>query len=123
MIDMDKLSVYFNRSEFACKDGCGFDTVDAKLLEILRRLREYYGVPVSINSACRCKEHNKEVGGQPSSQHLKGKAADIVVKEKDPAEIASKLEEWYPDTCGIGRYGTFTHIDCRSEKARWDYTT
>ena len=58
---MGKISKHFKREEFACKCGCGFDVVDVELLEVLEELRELCGQPITINSACRCKNHNQSV--------------------------------------------------------------
>lgn len=44
---------------------------------ILDPLREAWGKPIHVNSGYRCPRLNKEVGGSPSSQHMKGQAADI----------------------------------------------
>jgi uncharacterized protein YcbK (DUF882 family) len=114
-----QLSKHFKREEFRCGDGCGFDTVDSKLLEILEDVRVFYDAPITINSACRCYLHNKNVGGGEHSQHLLGRAADIVVKGVDPRDLAHYLRERYPDKFGIGEYDTFTHIDSRNTKGRW----
>ena len=46
---MGDLSANFNRAEFACKCGCGFDTVDAKLIDYVQQIREYFAVPITIN--------------------------------------------------------------------------
>lgn len=116
---MGDISKHFNRSEFACKCGCGFDVVDVELVNTLETLRQLLG-PVSINSGCRCKAHNDSVGGSPHSQHLLGKAADVVVKDM-PADTAYEiLDKMYPDSHGVGRYNGRTHIDVRESKARWD---
>lgn len=112
-------SVNFNRSEFACKCGCGFDTVDAELLEILEAVRQHFGKPVTINSACRCEKHNKAVGGEPTSQHLYGRAADFTVAGPSPAKVYQWLIAEYPDRYGIGVYPSWVHVDSRAGKARW----
>lgn len=111
------LSEHFDRREFACNCGCGFDTVDAELLTLLEKIRVYFGSPVRINSGCRCPDWNKKQGGSPKSQHLTGKAADIVVSGVSPADVADYAEKI--NAGGIGRYSTFTHIDSRTHKARW----
>ncbi len=46
---------------------------------ILDPLREAWGKPIHVNSGYRCPQLNKEVGGSPTSQHMKGEAADITV--------------------------------------------
>lgn len=117
-----KLSKYFDRDEFECGCGCGYDTVDSELLDVLEDVRVRFDAPVIINSACRCTTHNDYVGGKPSSQHLKGRAADIAVKGVDPTEVYQYLSMKYPNEYGLGKYKTFTHIDTRNFKARWDFS-
>ncbi|EAZ2866630.1 DUF882 domain-containing protein [Salmonella enterica] len=114
------ISKYFKRSEFACKCGCGQDTVDAELLAILEDVREHFGKPVIINSANRCPTHNKRVGGASKSVHLTGKAADIVVKGVAPDIVHAYLTAKYSGKYGIGKYNTFTHVDSRSKESRWN---
>lgn len=114
-----KLTDNFDRTEFECNCGCGQDTIDFELIKVLEKVREEFG-PVYINSGNRCEEYNKQVGGSKRSQHLCGRAADIVVKSISPKKIADFVEELLPDHGGVGRYETFTHIDTRSSKARWD---
>ena len=117
---MGDISKHFNRSEFACKCGCGFDTVDVKTLEVLEQLREYLMQPVTITSACRCSHYNQIVGGAHDSQHTKGRAADILVKDIPPKDVYDIVDALYPDQFGLGSYTGFTHIDTRSNKARWE---
>ncbi len=114
-----KVSKYFNSEEFACNDGCGFCAVDIRLLEALTDVREHFGKPVTITSACRCEKYNKEVGGTVKSQHTKGMACDIVIKDVDAKVVQEYLLDKYPDSYGIGRYLQFTHFDVRDNKARW----
>ena len=54
---MGDVSDNFSRSEFACKCGCGFNSVDVALLDALEQVREKFG-PVSITSGNRCPKHN-----------------------------------------------------------------
>ena len=114
-----KLSDNFDSSEFECKCGCGFDDVHPELVEVLQEMRDDIGEPITITSACRCPEHNANVGGSKRSQHLNGTAADIVVKGCTPSYIYEYLDNKYPDKYGIGKYNSFTHIDVRSKRARW----
>ena len=112
---MNLLSPYFKREEFACKCGCGFDTVDAVLLEALTAIRSHFNQPVVVTSGCRCEAHNTRVGGSKSSQHKKGRAADIKVKSTSPALVADYAQEL---GLSVGRYDTFTHVDSRSGPPR-----
>ncbi len=117
---MGDVSTHFSRKEFACRCGCGFDVVDAELLTALEGLRQWFGRPVKLNSACRCLNHNLAVGGSLRSQHMLGKAADVQILGVNPLEVAEYLEKAYKGRYGIGRYPTFTHLDVRPSPARWD---
>ena len=113
------ISEHFKRSEFTCGCGCGLDTVDTGLIYLLELVRARFAVPVTVNSGCRCLGHNDRVGGSAKSQHLIGRAADIVVAGIEPSDVADYLDSVYPNQYGLGRYDTFTHIDSRGTKARW----
>jgi len=113
------MNKYFKRAEFSCKCGCGFEVADHELLELLSVVRVRFNAPVIINSACRCAKHNNAVGGASSSKHLLGIAADISVKGVSPSEVYGFIDSAYPDSYGIGKYDTFTHVDVRRYKARW----
>lgn len=116
---MAKISAHFSREEFACQCGCGFDTVDAKLLEVLEVIRQHYKCPVKITSGCRCEQHNKNIGGADKSQHVQGRAADIQVACAHPHEVLDLLNKYYPDALGVGEYPRWIHIDSRDQKSRW----
>lgn len=49
---------------------------------LLDPIREMWGKPLHVNSGYRCPALNKAVGGKPTSQHLKGEAADITAGSK-----------------------------------------
>jgi uncharacterized protein YcbK (DUF882 family) len=65
------------------------------------------------------KKKNPQLKYKATSQHIKGRAADIAVKGKTPKEVYEYLDERYPNKYGIGSYEMFTHIDTRINKARW----
>lgn len=47
------------------------------IVQLLDPIREKWGAPIIVNSGYRCPLLNKKVGGVPTSQHVKGEAADI----------------------------------------------
>ncbi|MDK9357637.1 D-Ala-D-Ala carboxypeptidase family metallohydrolase [Lelliottia sp. V106_10] len=116
---MGNLSEHFSTSEFACRCGCGFMSISQELIAVLESARCAFDAPVTINCGCRCSAHNKAVGGVPNSQHLQGIAADIVIAGSTPSAVYRWFDEHYPETLGLGSYKTFTHVDVRSQRARW----
>lgn len=114
-----RLSENFYRREFACKCGCGLDSIEMETVEVLQAVRDHFGVPVSITSGLRCKAHNARVGGAPRSQHLTGRAADIKVHGVMPRAVYEWLVSEYPGRYGVGLYSTFVHVDTRPGAARW----
>ncbi|MBQ9990190.1 MAG: peptidoglycan-binding protein [Lachnospiraceae bacterium] len=109
------ISANFRVKEFACKDKS--DTIvihDAFVKEKLQKIRSYFGMPVTFNSAYRTPEHNKREGGASNSFHLKGRAFDIVVRGKTPVEVAR-----YAASIGIKgviQYSWGVHVDSRAVK-------
>ena len=115
-----KISQNFKRSEFECACGCGFATVDIELVGLLERVRSHFkGKPITINSACRCEDHNNAVGGHKKSKHMQGIAADIVVKGIPSAAVYQYIDYIAPDRYGLGIYESFTHVDVQPTRKRW----
>ena len=124
---MAKLTTNFSLEEFKCKDGSDIpNDVLPNIIELaknLQVLRDYLGKSITINSGYRSPKYNAKIGGVKNSQHVKGKAADIVVKGMTPKEVALVLEglidKGWIKQGGIGIYPNFTHYDIRGIKARW----
>ena len=114
------VSPNFKVKEFACKDGSDVVFICPRLVEILQKIRTHFGKAVTINSAYRTSTYNKKVGGATYSQHQYGTAADIVVKGINPKDVAKYVETLMPNTGGVGIYSTFTHVDVREVKSRWN---
>lgn len=84
----------FERSEVAdakhiCNVITSFEVRDSILAlteNVLQPLRDAWGEPLKVNSGYRCKALNAAVGGVPTSQHVKGEAADIAAG--DPVKLA-----------------------------------
>ncbi len=115
---MGDISANFNRSEFACKCGCGSNQINPALIETLESIRRLIGNnPITITSGVRCEKHNKYCGGAKNSQHLLGTAADIKCDIKP--KILADIINVNLNVGGLGVYPGFVHIDVRSIKARW----
>lgn len=120
-----KLTEHFSLSEFVRPQDMPTLPADVranleKLARMLEGVRESLGgKAITITSGYRTPEHNKRVGGASRSQHLTGKAADIVVAGMPPAEVQRALDAWWPGGLGYGK--TFTHLDIRGTRARFNY--
>ena len=113
---------YFKREEFTCPD-CGQNEIKDELIEKLDKAREIAGVPFVITSGFRCPKHNKEIGGSPTSSHLKGLAADIKTSNsRERFKILDALLKVGFKRIGIGE--NFIHADIDKDKVQevaWDY--
>lgn len=115
-----QLTKNFKVREFACSDGTDVIFISHDLVVVLQKIRDHFGKPVNINSAFRTPAKNKQVGGATYSQHLYGTAADITISGVSPKAVAEYAETLLPKSGGIGIYKTFTHIDVRAVKSRWN---
>lgn len=121
----------FNKREFNSKDGkrmpAHVEIYVRQVAKQLQVLRDHIGSPIHINSAYRSPSHNAAIGGVPNSQHVLGKAADIVSRTLTPLQLFQTIEKLIAQgkmiEGGLGLYNSFVHYDIRGVKARWNYTT
>ena len=115
----------FKVSEFACHCGCGFNIIDQRVINMAQTIRDALGVPVKVNSGCRCEKHNAKVGGVKGSKHTKGLAADlscskgsnIMFETVKNLHAEGKLHDL--DYCIRYKWGI--HIDCGGKrKSLWE---
>ena len=124
-----RLTKNFSLHEFACKDGS--ETPQEiiynlqKLANQLQVVRNFTGKRITINSGYRSPEYNRRVGGVVNSQHVLGRAADIVVEGFTPKEVSNIIEDLIcrcdMEQGGLGTYSVFTHYDIgyNGKKRRW----
>ena len=118
----------FSKEEFDCSDGSEMNIAIyhnmVKVANQLQILRNYIGKPITVNSAYRSQEYNASIGGAKNSQHIMGRAADIVVKGMSPLAVHTTIELLIEKgdmlQGGLGLYKSFVHYDIRGTKARWD---
>lgn len=119
---MAKDTEHFKVSEFTCKCGCGYNVIDQRVIDMAETIRQELGVPVRVNSGCRCEKHNRAVGGTKGSFHMKGKAADLLCSlgALKMFETVKRLKEEgkLPDMeyCILYRGRNFIHIDCGKKR-------
>lgn len=122
----NQITKNFSSTEFDCsckREDCKVTLIDIDHVNLLQKVRDELKAPIHINSAFRCKEHNKEVGGASQSRHTVSDATDIIIQGMTPDQVADYFDKLGVN--GLGRYTTFTHIDSRplgsKAKARWDF--
>ena len=99
----------FAKNEFECP-CCGREEMDREFLKKLQNARIIADVGFPINSGFRCPAHNKKVGGEENSSHLRGHAADIKVRSSRARhQILQAL--FLLGFNRIGIYPTFIHVD------------
>jgi hypothetical protein len=147
---MGDLTKNLSRSEFLCECGCGFDTADFELVNLLQAVVDYFAesmqvrIVIVITGGNRCREHNlglrklfNETDGLQganaslNSQHIYARAGDFKLYylseggnriQIKPEIVALWIEENYP-AVSIGRYRNRTHADTRTHgPAKWDTT-
>ena len=119
---------YFKLREFVCNCGCGKNKIDRTFIKVLDAARAYSkdedgsDIPFIITSGYRCENH-PESKKNPQSSHIKGLAADILVKNsRERAVILGALLNAGFSRFGIGH--NFIHVDLDEEKTQgviWTY--
>lgn len=89
------------------------DSIVALVENVLQPLRNAWNAPLHINSGYRCPALNAAVGGVPTSQHVKGEAADVSCD--NPYRLASLAVCLRLPFDQMILYPTFVHFSHRLE--------
>lgn len=125
--DPDQLTPHFHLREFASRGLLPSDPkIRQRLQEVaqnLEVLRAHLGRPIQVISGWRSDAHNEAIDGATQSQHLFGRAADIVVPGLSPAQVFGAIEQLQAEgrmtQGGLSAYASFTHYDTRGYPVRW----
>jgi hypothetical protein len=117
---MGDMSRNFDRSEFACGCGCGADHIDVRVVALCQTVRDQTS-GFRPNSAVRCENHNREVGGEPDSTHVLGLAVDIpcIDSRRRFIIIESAIRM---GARRFGVYKNFVHVDFAGDTHPCDVT-
>jgi uncharacterized protein YcbK (DUF882 family) len=124
------MSEHFSIEEMHCHDGTAYpvawrDTRLVELFTLLEAIRGIWDRPMRIISGYRTLAHNGSIGGARHSEHMEGRAADIVVQGVEPLVVVKGILELHQQGAiylgGLGTYATFTHVDVRpgTKLTRW----
>lgn len=92
------------------------------LAKQLERARKQIGKPFRITSWYRPEPWNSRVGGARRSQHLSGKAVDIVVAGFSGRQLGNQFLPWWPGGLGIypGNRQHILHLDV-GPRRKWGF--
>ena len=114
---------HFHESETACKCGCDYNDVDQETLDKMEIIRLRINKAIIVDSWCRCPEHNKNVGGAPSSGHLFGLATDFHCNKMQLSQLWLFCHELKSGFNGLGTYPEHNipkiHADMILRFQRW----
>lgn len=102
--------------------------IDSELLSCLQKFREYTNKPCKINSGFRTQNDTKRLLSQGlktnyKSQHNKGKAVDISIKNWNLSKSELKKIAIKSGFKGIGiNMGSFIHLDVRENYNKRGYS-
>jgi hypothetical protein len=133
---MGDLTKNISRNEVACKCGCGYDEINPDTAAAVQQCHDHfetiYERPlfILITSGCRCVAHNRKIGSEDTSKHIRSLAIDFSLYYLDrqrhekvfipPKIVFDYLCSQYPNRYGIGLYDSFVHFDIRNKgPARW----
>ena len=89
-------------------------------VNVLQPLRKIINVPIFINSGFRSFDVNAAVGGRFNSQHLEGKAADLVVHSMNLVDVFNIILQQFPFDQLIYEFGKWIHVSWNGELNRKD---
>jgi uncharacterized protein YcbK (DUF882 family) len=106
------------------RDGDAAVWVDYRLFDVLAWIQTRVALEddrpcaFTLTSGFRTAERNATLeGAARNSQHIHGRAADLVLDGCAPERLARLAEE--AGAGGVGRYAAFTHVDVGREGRRW----
>lgn len=108
----------FSYKEIACSH-CGIVHVNTTSMDMLQRLRNNVGRPLTVSSAYRCEEHpieKKKIDqGQKPGSHTRGEAFDIKCSHRHTWDILHHAFDIGFSGIGIKQTGEvngrFVHVD------------
>ena len=125
-----KLSEHFTLEEFVRSDYAvrhGIDNTPSELVianltnhceYTLEPLRDIVKKPIHILSGYRCYELNKAIGGSATSQHVDGKASDIIVYGMGVDELFELASKYVQYDQVIQEFGRWVHTSTSNPARR-----
>lgn len=84
--------------------------LESLVFHVLQPLRDYFNVPIYINSGFRCPALNAALKAAKNSQHVRGQAADITTYKTDMDDAMFSFIQKILLFDQVIRYNTFIHV-------------
>ncbi len=115
-------------SEYAIRHGIDNTPANNQIVNlkrlcenILEPLRAMVDKPINVTSGYRSPSVNSGIGGSPTSQHMKGEAADINVENLTPQQLFDLIRNSeLPFDQVIQEFDTWVHVSHRKNNNRRD---
>ena len=130
----NQITTHFKLTEVACHDGTPYpvEWIESRLKPLLvaaEWIRRECGFPLHVSSGFRTEGYNRRIGGARRSQHVQGRALDLIPSVRGAVAMRKALVELEIAAVdardaglitGIGFYHDFVHIDTRpGRKVTW----
>ncbi|MEM9244713.1 MAG: D-Ala-D-Ala carboxypeptidase family metallohydrolase [Cyanobacteria bacterium P01_F01_bin.153] len=99
-------------------------TISRNIVRMAKRMEEVRSRlgnrSISVTSWYRPPAVNRAIGGASRSTHIQGYAVDFNASGLSPRSVQRMLDPWWSGGLGYGH--TFTHLDDRGYRTRWNYS-
>jgi len=98
----------FTKKELTCRCGCKLFNYDDDFLIRLQAFRLIIDKPLFVSSGCRCKNHNKNIGGADNSLH------ESTTKQASACDVTNdNCQKIYEAACISGLFNEVVYYETK----------
>jgi hypothetical protein len=117
----ERLSPNLRVGDLAARDGAPYARISVELIDALEEIIASTDAAIYILSGYRHPARNAlpEIGGSGESQHMAGRAADLMSPDLSALDLAELVLMALGCEIGLGLYANSIHVDVRGRRAVW----